>query len=312
MQNLSQRVVRMLRERQFTRVAGGVLATPPVEPREDGVVLFSMIGTRVLLPYLVAIKSLHGALGRGRVIILDDGTLTLQDRRELDRHLGGPQVIPIAGVDTGPCPRGGTWERLLSILDLRRSDYVIQLDSDTVTLGALPEVEAALAAGRSFTLAGGLDSAVLPLAGIAARAAAVPAAGRVHVQAAIERVIDRIVIPGADSLRYVRGCSGFAGFAPDPRGRALAEAFSVQAAALVGCDRWREWGTEQVTSNFVIANDPAPLLLPPARYRNYWADADALDAPFLHFLGTWRYHGRMYERAAARAIAARMRQAAAA
>ena len=54
----------------------------------------------------------------------------------------------------------------------------------------------------------------------------------------------------------------FAGFAPSGEGRRIAEAFSREATALLGAERWAQWGSEQVTSNFVIANQPDPLLLP--------------------------------------------------
>lgn len=304
MPDLVSRVIRKLRERRFTRAVRAVLATPPVVPRDDGVILFSMIGTRVLLPYLVAIKSLHAQLGRGRIVILDDGSLTAADRAILAAQLGGPEIRPIQGVDTGPCPRGGTWERLLTILDLRREAYVIQLDSDTVTTAPLPDVSAAIAAGRSFTLAGGGDAALLPLAEIAARANAHPAPARLHVQEALERAIDRVVIPGRTGLRYVRGCSGFAGFAPDPSGRALAEAFSAAAQGLLGSSRWAEWGTEQVTSSFVVANEPDPLVLCHDRYRNYWGEPNVDGAAFVHFVGTFRFARGLYRRTALAAIAA--------
>ena len=78
-----------------------VLSTPPIVPKADGVVLFSMIGTAVLLPYLVAVKSLWHELRRGRVAILDDGTLTAQDRAVLAHHCGDPEIISIAQVQTG-------------------------------------------------------------------------------------------------------------------------------------------------------------------------------------------------------------------
>ena len=160
MQDLASRVIRKLRERRFTRAMRAVLATPPVVPRDDGVILFSMIGTRVLLPYLVAIKSLHARLGRGRIVILDDGSLTESDRAVLAAQLGDPEIRSIHAVDTGPCPRGGTWERLLTILDLRRQAYVIQLDSDTVTTGPLTEVSAAIAADISGSMPNPPSSAV--------------------------------------------------------------------------------------------------------------------------------------------------------
>jgi len=284
------------------RIARGVLDTPPLAPRDDGVVILSMIGTRVLLPYLLAAKSFAAALGRGRVMVLDDGTLTPGDRAVLDRHLGGPEVIAIGAVDTGPCPRGGTWERLLTVLDRRAGDYVIQLDSDTLTLGPVPEVQAAVAAGRSFTIRGEASAALRP-----AIAYAADIAPHAHIQAAVERAMDRLAGVALARPRYVRGCSGFAGFAPSDTGRALAEAFSRASEALLGRDRWREWGTEQVTSNLVIANEPDPLLLPYDRYLNFWNEGLPADPALVHFVGTCRFDGRTYLDAT-RAVIAGLRQ----
>src|SRR3546814_16336165 len=137
------------------RVAGrGVLDTPPIAPADDGLILFSMIGTRLLLSYLVAVKSLYGRLGRGRIAILDDGTLTAADRAVLAAHLGHPVIVSIDDVATGPCPRGGCWERLLTLLDMRADAYVIQLDSDTIALGDIPDVVGGITSTPSFTLLG--------------------------------------------------------------------------------------------------------------------------------------------------------------
>ena len=279
----------------LARRARSVLDTPPLTPRDDGVVLFSMIGTRVLLPYLVAVKSLHRNLGRGRIALLDDGTLTANDHALLVQHLGDPEIRHIDDVDTGPCPRGGTWERLLTILDLRRDSYVIQLDSDTVTLGALPEVAGAIHAGRSFTLRGEEDARLLDTHSFAEQYPPIdPWDSTVHVQGAIEVLMDRVEIPERPELRYARGCSGFAGFAPSAEGRALAEAFSREGARLLSMPRWASWGSEQVTSNFVIANEADPLLLPYGRYRNFWNDGICEDARLVHFIGTYRFHGTAY------------------
>lgn len=278
------------------RVARAVVETPPLMPRDDGVVLFSMVGTRAVLPYLVAVKSLARSLKRGRVAILDDGSLTPADRALLAHHLGDPLVIPIGRVDTGPCPRGGTWERLLTILDLRRDDYVIQLDSDTITMGPVPEVAAAIDAGRSFTLRG---EASAELMDVGSFVATLPPDLSRHIQCAIEQAIDRTGI-----TRYVRGCSGFAGFAPSLDGRAIAEAFSTAAEAIVGRARWAEWGTEQVTSNVVVANSANPLLLPYDRYMNFWNDGLPADPGLVHFVGTCRFDGIAYIDATRDAIAA--------
>lgn len=304
MAQLIDRALRKLREYRFLRGCRAVLSTPPARVREDGVVIFSMIGTRVLLPYLVAAKSFQAQLGRGRFAILDDGTLTVADKALLAHHLGNPAITPIASVDTGPCPRGGTWERLLTILDLRSSDYVIQLDSDIVALGPVPEVAKAIDTGRSFTLRGEASAEVLPLTAVADWAGRHRDPGRQHVQSAIEQVMDRIEIPGRGTLGYVRGCSGFAGFAPGGAGRKLAEAFSQQAIRLLGPDYWAEWGSEQVTSNFIVANEADPLLLPYDRYLNFWNEPVGTDAGLVHFIGTYRYHRGAYLSAAREAIAA--------
>lgn len=302
MVNVYAKVLRKLREWHFAHAAKGILATPPVRAADAGLILFSMIGTRVLLPYLVAAKSLHAQLGRGRFVILDDGTLSAADKAVLARHLDDPRIIAIASVDTGPCPRGGTWERLLTILDLRRSDYVIQIDSDTLAQGPVPEVVAAIDHGRSFTLRGAAESEILPLPQVSTAARAVAGPGRVHVQSAIEQVMEQIRVPARGDLRYARGCSGFAGFAPSTEGRALAEAFSLESERLLGRARWEEWGTEQVTSNFVVANEPDAFLLPYDRYINYWAEPDVSGAAFVHFLGTCRYDRGMYRRLTRQAI----------
>lgn len=303
MQQLIDRILRKAREYRFLRGCRAVLSTPPARAREDGVVIFSMIGTKVLLPYLVAAKSFQARLGRGRFAILDDGTLTAADKAVLAHHLGNPPITPIATVNTGPCPRGGTWERLLTILDLRKADYVIQLDSDIVALGPVPEINAAIDAGLSFTLRGEGGAEILPLPVLAERTVAKGDAGRLHVQSAIEQAMARVQIVGRPDLRYVRGCSGFAGFAPGGEGRVLAEDFSQEAQRLLGADHWAEWGSEQVTSSFVIANEANAMLLPYCRYLNFWNEPISAEAALVHFIGTYRYHRGAYLAAARQAIA---------
>lgn len=278
-----------------------VLDTPPIVPKSDGLVLFSMIGTAVVLPYLVAVKSLWAQLGRGRVAILDDGTLTAQDRVILAVHCGDPEIIRIQSVETAPFPTGGCWERFLTILDRRRSEYWLQLDSDTLTLGPVDDVAQAIAANRSFTLLGGPDSPTgpMPLGAFAASFhPAGPAQG--HVQQELESRF--AALPQAADWRYIRGCAGFAGFAAGGNGRPLAKAFLDAMTGLVGSDKVTAWGTEQVASNFQVANDPAPVLLPYSRYLNYWGEAWDEDAAFVHFVGTHRHANGAYVHASCAAI----------
>ena len=299
------RILRMVRKNAHDRAIRAILDTPPVQSRNDGLVLFSMIGTQVLLPYLIAVKSLHSRLGMGRVMILDDGSLTSDDRRLLDEHCGEPEILHIADVNTAACPKGGTWERLLTILDLRSENYVIQLDSDTVTVGDVPEVQQAISDNVSFLLLGGPDAeehGVQPLPDYAAyRYPGGPVGEPSHIQALIESRY--ALYPGAQTRCYVRGCSGFAGFARGgPGDRAAVTAFSRNAASLVGDDAWKRWGSEQVASNFLLANEPGVRPLPYARYMNYWKQAINDESRFLHFVGTHRYSDNEYRRHSSQAI----------
>lgn len=279
-----------------------ILGTPPVTPRNDGVVLFSMIGTAVLRPYLVAVKSLWRQLRRGRVVILSDGTLTAHDRAVLARHCGDPEIIDIATIDTGGFPQGGCWERFLTILDRRQGEYWVQLDSDTVTVGPVPELEAAIATNRSFTMLGGADGEVgaLPLAEFAATL--YPDGPRDgHIQSRIESRMGEM--RQDRGWRYVRGCAGFAGFAAGGPGRPLAAAFLAEMAGIVGPQDIGTWGTEQIASNFHIANEPSPVLLPSSRYLNYWGEPWRADAAFVHFVGTHRFDHDAYAGASREMIA---------
>jgi hypothetical protein len=286
------------------RVAAGVLATPPIRPCDDGVVLFSMVGTATVLPALVALKSLHAHLRRGRVALLDDGTLTAADRATFAHHLGNPVITHIREVDTGVVPPGGTWERLLHLLELRREHYVIQVDSDTVTLGELPEVTAAIAAARDFTLRGEDEAALVDVSELRERyRGADPRRPGLHVQEAAETALGQAQV-GDTLRRYARGCSGFAGFSPGGPGRDLAEAFSLEMDRLIGRERWSRWGSEQVTSNVVVANGRDPLLLPYDRYCNHEDRPLPPDVRFVHFIGTCRFHGTAYCDATRASIAA--------
>jgi hypothetical protein len=286
---------------QHGRVVRQILDTPPIVPKDDDVILFSMIGTAVLLPYLVAVKSLHAQLQRGRVMLLDDGTLTDADKAVLAHHVGHPVILSFSDVETAPCPKGNCWERLLAILDLRREHYVIQLDSDTVTLGPVPEVASAIDANRSFTLGGGVEDAEHGFMTVPDMIREIYPDGPLypHVQSVIESSLRDV--PGAAELRYIRGCAGFAGFSKSAGGRALAERFAVDAGRAVG-SRFNEWGSEQAASNFVVANDPDPIQLPYDRYTNHWEEALPPDPTFIHYIGTYRYDRGSYVASTERAI----------
>ncbi len=66
-------------------------------------------------------------------------------------RMSGIEFHALADCHEPGLPTGGTWERLIAIARLSRSHYVIQLDADTLAMGPLAEVAAAVRDGRAFT-----------------------------------------------------------------------------------------------------------------------------------------------------------------
>ncbi|MGX7896466.1 hypothetical protein [Tsuneonella sp. HG222] len=125
----------------------GILETPPITPSESGPAIFAELGTKQVLPLLLAAKSLFRQLGRGRFLLCGEHSLTGADRAILAHHLGDPQFLPAEGSGF---PAGLPWHALIAALGARRGEYCLVLSPGTVTLGALPQVEQAMAANRSL------------------------------------------------------------------------------------------------------------------------------------------------------------------
>src|SRR5262245_6366487 len=106
------RARRFLNYALFNRRCRGVLDTKRLEPVANGPIVVSMVNGRDFIPYLIAAKSFHAQLRAVRFHIVDDGSLTSEQRRQLRTHLGAT-ITHIGTIAMGPTPRGGTWERLL-------------------------------------------------------------------------------------------------------------------------------------------------------------------------------------------------------
>jgi hypothetical protein len=283
-------IVRRWERETHDRRCAGILATAPLSLRPAPVKILSMVCHRDVILYLVAAKSFYRRLDQGSFVLIDDGSLTEEDRSIFRAHLGAPLIVPIASVFTHGCPRGGTWERLVRILELARQDYVIQLDADTLTLGEMDDVRACVAANRSFTLGTNTGRDFVSAWDAAKLAQSKPGD---HLQDVAERAMDRL--RDAKSRRYVRGCSGFAGFARESGGLDLVCDFSSQMASMLK-ERWTEWGSEQVASNFAVANAPDAMVLPYPAYGSFERSGDPGRFEFLHFIGSNRYDGGVYTR----------------
>jgi hypothetical protein len=282
------RLRRQLARSRFERQCQAVRDSAPIKQVAAPVSILSMVSHADVIMYLIAIKSLYGRLGRGEIVIIDDGSQTPEDHDLLAAHLGNPTIVPLSTLETGSCPKGGTWERLLLILDLSADHYVIQLDSDTLAKGLLDEVASCVADNRAFTLGTRMGRVFQTLNDASRRIAGMRGD---HVQMVAERTFAQLDIAHSD--RYVRGSSGFAGFARGGFDRARLEAFSSRMTELIG-SKWTEWGSEQVASNFVVANSNSAAVLPYPKYACFDLDMDPDESAFLHFIGTNRFDGGVY------------------
>lgn len=268
------------------------------EPRLAGdstITLLSMVNHRDTHAYLLAAQTLMRRVPVRKVIVVADPSLDEADKALIAASIPAVEFIEARTGRQAGLPVGGTWERLVTISHEVRDGYVIQMDADTVTLGDLPEVILAAKANRAFLLAssGGLQISPLEDAVAAAR----PKAQRIqHVQIQAEANFDAL---DAARWRYVRACSGFAGF---PRGSFNVDKLLELSAAMSARlgSRWSDWGSEQVASNLICASQPDALLLPNPKYCN--ADFEAPDTAFLHFIGYTRFTTPRYRQVAAQVI----------
>ena len=245
--------------------------------------IISMISNLDVQMYLIAMKSFYARMGSGKIIAIIRGDMPRDARRTLEQHFPGIRLTILEDIDTCGCQRGGTWERLLYLLERAEDEYAIQIDADTLTFGAaIDEVAHCVKNNIAFTLPGMLRSMrTLPQAAADARAT-----NSSYIGILAERYFDHY--PGAESLRYIRGSSGFAGFARGAFPRTRMVEFHRTMEGFMG-EEWKKWGTEQCGSNFAVANSPGAVVLPYPKYAcfNPWVPRE--DGAFLHFIGTYRY-----------------------
>lgn len=280
------RLRRTLKYTRFNLQTRAILETPPLTWRDGPATVVSMVAGYDVQLYIAVMKAFYTRLGGGRIVALVASDVSEHNRAMIRRHLGPVEFVDVESLPTGRCQRGGTWERLLYCVDRSASEYVIQIDCDVFVRGEIPDVVDCVKQNRPFLLSDRDSIPKLPL----------------HQWSSQDhRNSDNIVFeferrasqfPNADKLLYVRGSSGFAGFARGAVDRSFIEEFHMNGEAVLG-PRWREWGTEQIASNFAIANMPDSLPLQPPRYMNYEGQPDIpAQASVVHFLGTWRFdHG---------------------
>lgn len=272
----------------------GILSSPPVLIDERAsCVIVSQLYKSDLFMYLAAIKSFTKYITPKKVVVVSD-RLSENDISILKSQIEDLVVIDINDVDCDGFPNKGTWERLLTIYNLSNSDYVIQLDADTLTLNNIPEVVDAITENRSFALCTFLGQKFISFKGASQLVA--NHSDDKHIQIQAELAFEKI--NNADNLKYIRGCSGFAGFAKGSCNKDFMKDISDAVEKEIGRSKWHEWGSEQVASNITIANSNNPVALPISKYNYFSPGINMSNFSFLHFIGEFRFYRHQYTRLA--------------
>jgi hypothetical protein len=261
-----------------------IFNTPPLRLQSAPWAIISMVANNDVPMYLLSMKSFYSRVGRGRLIAIVDRDMPVVSRHTLQQHFIGIEFTHLEDIDTGLCQRGGTWERLVYLLDHAATQYAIQVDSDTLAFGNdLAEIVSCAESNRAFTLSN-QGRPIMSMADSAKNAKQIDDSDHICIEA--ERWLDRY--PGHESLKYVRASSGLAGFAKGAFARSRIEEFHEHLRK-IHQQRWNEWGSEMVSSNFAVANSPDAVVLPWPKYANFWPGLKRGNSEFLHFIGTHRY-----------------------
>jgi len=271
----------------------GILKTPPARFVPDSpAVILTQLQHKDVRMFMLAAKSFMLQVPISHVYIVSDGTLTADDRAVLAEHIPQVSFFELTDFRSSQCPQGACWERLLTIAELVKKHYVIQLDGDTLALGDISEVAANVADGASFTLGTWDDQEIESMATRCTAAKAALTGANPHVQLLSESSFDQL--KDYATLHYVKGCAGFAGFAQGSFSREQVESLSQEMEAAIG-RRWHEWGSEQVMSNIVVANIPGARVLPHPKYSSC-ENLDNYTPAFIHFIGYCRFNKGAYAR----------------
>ena len=281
---------------QFQRTARQVLGTQPIARGSLPFLLLSMVQQRDVLSYLLAVKSFTCFANPQRIVVVCDPSLDNSDCATLKQHVPHIELREADEFTYADLPRGGTWERLFAISGFVHDSYVVQLDADTLTMQSIPEVLRAIRDGHAFVLGEKSDTSLHSLA--VTRENALPWLGSgEHIQDISEATLATVGLP--ENALYVRGCSGFTGFPPSSHMREGLIDFSQRMSAKLGA-KWARWGTEQVTSNYLVANAADTTILPFPKYGT--PDLAIADTAFIHFIGSMRFVSSQYEVTARQAL----------
>lgn len=283
-------IKRKFQRNMFNWKCNTIVDTDPLHILKDRVIIISMLRHSDVIMYLIAIKSFYQRFSKGEIVILNDGSLTARDLNLLKEHVLPKDIVHISDMKNSVCPKGGCWERILLISEYVKDYFVIQLDADTLTMGDIPEVNQFVSSKNSFALGTPSGKFIETMRESNERIKHWP---KNHVQVKAEKNFYKL--PGYEKMKYVRGSAAFAGFAAGSFSLSKLENFSQQMNEIIGED-WTKWGTEQVTSNFLVANSFKSKMMPFPKYAGHHPphNISYKNSHFMHFCGPHRWKNGFY------------------
>ena len=264
--------------------------------------MHTMLGSRDLHMYLIAITSLLRWCPAVRVAVHSDGSLGADEIRRLERRVPGVRVIAAAEADRraeerlAPYPALRSWRhvdmsyrRLLDTELWAATPKRIIMDADVLVVKRPRALVEWLRAGTSPFLLGEAPTEEDDRQARASR----------HMQAQFRHHLSAIAAVCGRQPIFLQGAtSGFYGCTNELALEAIASCLSV-------CDslhiRMREWGGEQCLVIFLLASSGADLLDPEHCFNFEPKGAvRCADAHVIHFYGTHRFYRGIYSQLAAR------------
>lgn len=277
----------------FNNTIKGIFKTPPITYRVcSSVTVVSMVSEDTLAMYLVAIKSFMKFFGYGTIEAINDGTLKEPHINILKQHIPHIVITLARDIETHGCPCYISWKRLFRIQELAKSSYVIQLDTDTISLGPLCEVNERVKKNKGFLIGSkrwGIPVDVQYLNDIVSQW------NSHHVQARAEKQFKKMIF-FEDGTKYLRACAGFAGYPKNFASIETIKDLSQEIESYIGED-WKKWGSEQTATLCLISKTKTASILPWPYYQNFKfpiCNEHLESMNFIHFIGTNRYDGNTY------------------
>lgn len=280
----------------FSLACQKIFKTPPVTATTDQqVAVLTQLQHKDVILFLIAIKTFARQIPLSKVFIVNDGSLNNDDLITLRKHIPIADFYDAKQFSDPLCPTGGCWERLLAIASFIDQFFIIQLDSDTLTLSALDEVTYNIKTNTGFVIGTWDNQEIEPMHACSERVQKkINPTLDAHVQMVAEAHFSKL--DGSENLRYVRGCAGFSGFPKESFNKQFIIDFSKKMEKEIG-SKWHEWGSEQVMSNVVVANLDKTIVLPHPKY----TDCKKMKLPdtcFIHFIGECRFSSSIYAKLA--------------